>query len=154
MISNRYYSLIATNKVEFKNDSECIFGFEKQTRAVDNDGKACIPCLDYKEVVLTAAECLYHTGKTAKAKEYVDLISKKKSISVDGSDLLKSIATLRYKLQLPNYLTFIRRNDLGTSFMGLSANQTYQLLWPIPSSECHSNPGMTQNPGYSYWPTR
>lgn len=132
VISNGYYSLIATNKVEFKNDSECIFGFEKQTRAVDNDGKACIPCLDYREVVLTAAECLYHTGKTAKAKEYVDLISKKKSISVDGSDLLKSIATLRYKLQLPNYLTFIRRNDLGTSFMGLSANQTSELLWPIP----------------------
>ena len=148
MISNRYYSLIATNKVEFKNDSECIFGFIKQTRTVDNDGKACIPCLDYKEVVLTAAECLYHTGKTAKAKEYVDLMSKKKRISVDGSDLLKSIATLRYKLQLPNYLTFIRRNDLGTSFMGLSANQTYQLLWPIPSSECHSNPDITQNPGY------
>lgn len=148
VISNGYYSLIATNKVEFKNDSECIFGLIKQTRAVDNDGKACIPCLDYKEVVLTAAECLYHTGKTAKAKEYVDLMSKKKSISVDGSDLLKSIATLRYKLQLPHYLTFIRRNDLGTSFMGLSANQTYQLLWPIPSSECHSNPGITQNPGY------
>ena len=132
VISNGYYSLIATNKVEFKNDSECIFGLIKQTRAVDNDGKACIPCLDYREVVLTAAECLYHTGKTAKAKEYVDLISKKKSISVDGSDLLKSIATLRYKLQLPNYLTFIRRNDLGTSFMGLNANKTYQLLWPIP----------------------
>lgn len=150
VISNGYYSLIATNKVEFKNDSECIFGLIKQTRAVDNDGKACIPCLDYREVVLTAAECLYHTGKTAKAKEYVDLMSKKKSISVDGSDLLKSIATLRYKLQLPNYLTFIRRNDLGTSFMGLNANKTYQLLWPIPSSECNLNPNMTQNPGYSY----
>lgn len=150
VISNGYYSLIATNKVEFKNDSECIFGFIKQTRAVDNGGKACIPCLDYREVVLTAAECLYHTGKTAKAKEYVDLMSKKKRISVDGSDLLKSIATLRYKLQLPNYLTFIRRNDLGTSFMGLNANKTYQLLWPIPSSECNLNPGMTQNPGYSY----
>lgn len=150
VISNGYYSLIATNKVEFKNDSECIFGLIKQTRAVDNDGKACIPCLDYREVVLTAAECLYHTGKTAKAKEYVDLMSKKKRISVDGSDLLKSIATLRYKLQLPNYLTFIRRNDLGTSFMGLNANKTYQLLWPIPSSECNLNPGMTQNPGYSY----
>lgn len=148
VISNGYYSLIATNKVEFKNDSECIFGFEKQTRAVDNDGKACIPCLDYKEVVLTAAECLYHTGKTAKAKEYVDLMSKKKSISVEGSDLLKSIATLRYKLQLPHYLTFIRRNDLGTSFMGLNANKTYQLLWPIPSSECNLNPHITQNPGY------
>lgn len=154
VISNGYYSLIATNKVEFKNDSECIFGLIKQTRAVDNDGKACIPCLDYREVVLTAAECLYHTGKTAKAKEYVDLISKKKSISVDGSDLLKSIATLRYKLQLPNYLTFIRRNDLGTSFMGLSANQTYQLLWPIPSSEINNGPGVTQNPGYSYYRTR
>lgn len=150
VISNGYYSLIATNKVEFKNDSECIFGLIKQTRVVDNDGKACIPCLDYREVVLTAAECLYHTGKTAKAKEYVDLMSKKKRISVDGSDLLKSIATLRYKLQLPNYLTFIRRNDLGTSFMGLNANKTYQLLWPIPSSELEFGPGMTQNPGYSY----
>lgn len=148
VINKGYYSLTESNIIHYKNDSECILGLVLQTRASNSDEKSCYPCLDYKDVILTTAECLYHTGNTAKAKEYINLICKKKSIVNSETDVLKSIAMLRYKIQTPNYLAFIRRNNLGTSFMGLNSNQTYQLLWPIPSSECASNPAMTQNPGY------
>lgn len=150
VIGNGYYSLIQSAPVNYKNDSECILGFvvNDETRAGNNKNVQCYPCLDYKDVILTAAECLYHTGNTAKAKEYIQMVCKTKSLSVDDSDILKAIATLRYKLQTPNYLTFIRRNGLGQSYMGLSAYETYQLLWPIPQSEIDMNPAITQNPGY------
>lgn len=150
VISNGYYSLIQSAPVNYKNDSECILGFvvNDETRAGNNKNVQCYPCLDYKDVILTAAECLYHTGNTSKAKEYIQMVCKAKSLSVDDSDILKAIATLRYKLQAPNYLTFIRRNGLGQSYMGLSAYETYQLLWPIPQWEMDMNPAITQNPGY------
>lgn len=150
VIGNGYYSLIQSAPVNYKNDSECILGFvvNDETRAGNNKNVQCYPCLDYKDVILTAAECLYHTGNTAKAKEYIQMVCKTKSLSVDDSDILKAIATLRYKLQTPNYLTFIRRNGLGQSYMGLSAYETYQLLWPIPQREIDMNPTITQNPGY------
>lgn len=148
VIDNGYYSLIQSAPVNYKNDSECILGFKMDTRAGNNENVQCYPCLDYKDVILTAAECLYHTGNTTKAKEYIQMVCKTKSLSVDDSDILKAIATVRYKLQTPNYLTFIRRNGLGQSYMGLNANETYQLLWPIPQSEIDMNPTITQNPGY------
>lgn len=148
VIGNGYYSLIQSGPVHYQKDSECILGFEIGTRAGNNENEQCYPCLDYKDVILTAAECLYHTGNTAKAKEYIQMVCKVKSLSVDDSDILKAIATLRYKLQTPNYLTFIRRNGLGQSYMGLSAYETYQLLWPIPQREVAFNPTMAQNPGY------
>lgn len=148
VIDNGYYSLIQSAPVNYKKDSECILGFEMGTRAGSNENEQCYPCLDYKDVILTAAECLYHTGNTTKAKEYIQMVCKAKSLSVDDSDILKAIATLRYKLQTPNYLTFIRRNGLGQSYMGLNANETYQLLWPIPQWEMDMNPTITQNPGY------
>ena len=148
VISNGYYSLIQSGPVHYQKDSECILGFEMGSRAVNIDNEQCCPCLDYKDVILTAAECLYHTGNTSKAKEYIQMVCKAKSLSVDDSDILKAIATLRYKLQTPNYLTFIRRNGLGQSYMGLSTYETYQLLWPIPQWEMDMNPAITQNPGY------
>lgn len=150
VIGNGYYSLIQSAPVNYKNDSECILGFvvNDETRAGNNKNVQCYPCLDYKDVILTAAECLYHTGNTAKAKEYIQMVCKTKSLSVDDSDILKAIATLRYKLQTPNYLTFIRRNGLGQSYMGLDANKTYQLLWPFPQREVDFNYNLTQNPGY------
>lgn len=148
VIGNGYYSLIQSAPVNYKNDSECILGFEMGTRAGSNENEQCYPCLDYKDVILTAAECLYHTGNTTKAKEYIQMVCKAKSLSVDDSDILKAIATLRYKLQTLNYLTFIRRNGLGQSYMGLNDNETYQLLWPFPQREVDFNYNLTQNPGY------
>lgn len=138
------YHLEYTKATEYKNNAECIWGYHIQTRS----GEACHPCLDYKDVILTAAECLYHTGNTPKAKEYIKQICKHKNLTVDQSDVLKAIASLHYQINSPSYINFIRRNGLGESFMGLSHDNLYQLLWPIPSSEMNRNPQMTQNPGY------
>lgn len=138
------YHLEYTKATEYKNNAECIWGYHIQTRS----GEACHPCLDYKDVILTAAECLYHTGNTPKAKEYINQVCEHKNLTVDQSDVLKAIASLHYQINSPNYMNFIRRNGLGESFMGLSHDNLYQLLWPIPSSEMNFNPQMTQNPGY------
>lgn len=145
VISNGYYSLVVSNTLEFVNNSECIFGFIMDTKS----GEACYPCLDYKDVLLTAAECQYHLGSTANAEEYLNqLCSAKSFLSKDSSDVLGTIASFRYKLQLVNQLGFVRRNSLGVSSLGLKENELYQLLWPIPQNEVDVNPNMTQNPGY------
>lgn len=142
VINNGYYSLTASNVIQNNNDSECILGLSL------GSGTGCVPCLDYKDVILTTAECLYHTGNTSKAKEYINSFCSKKNMTNNETDILKSIAQLKYETQSPNYLAFIRRNNLGTSFLGLDSNETYQLLWPIPYQEIISCPNMTQNPGY------
>lgn len=138
------YHLEYSKATEYKNNAECILGYRIQTR----NGEGCHPCLDYKDVILTAAECLYHTGNTPKAKEYINQVCEHKNLTVDQSDVLKAIVSLHYQINSPSYMNFIRRNGLGESFMGLSQDNLYQLLWPIPSIEMNLNPQMTQNPGY------
>lgn len=138
------YHLEYTEATEYQNNAECILGYYPE---ISNTPKI-FPCLDYKDVVLTAAECLYHTGNTPKAKEYIKQVCEHKNLTVDQSDVLKAIASLHYQINSPSYMNFIRRNELGKSFMGLSHDNLYQLLWPIPSSELDCNPQMTQNPGY------
>lgn len=145
VISNGYYSLVHSDRpVEFANNSECILGFEMDTRS----GESCHPCLDYKEVILNAAECHYYQGNLSQAEDYIDQVCKAKGITVDKSNLIESIATVRRIINSTNYLVFIRRNNLGKRIFGLSDSQTYQLLWPIPYNELMTNPSMTQNPGY------
>lgn len=145
VVSNGYYSLVKSDKlIEFANNSECILGFEMDTRS----GESCYPCLDYRDVILTAAECQYYMGNTPEAEEYIDQICRAKNITVDKSDLLVSIATIRRLFNSPNYLGFIRRNNLGEEIFGPHKEQFYQLLWPIPARELKLNPVLTQNPGY------
>lgn len=145
VISNGYYSLVHSDRpVEFANNSECILGFKMDTRS----GESCYPCLDYKEVILNAAECHYYLGNLSQAEDYIDQVCKAKGITVDKSNLIESIATVRRIINSTNYLVFIRRNNLGKRIFGLSDSQTYQLLWPIPYNELMTNPSMTQNPGY------
>jgi len=138
------YHLEYTEATEYQNNAECILGYYPEISSTPK----IFPCLDYKDVVLTAAECLYHTGNTPKAKEYIKQVCEHKNLTVDQSDVLKAIASLHYQINSPSYMNFIRRNELGKSFMGLSHDNLYQLLWPIPSSELDYNPQMTQNPGY------
>ena len=145
VISNGYYSLVHSDRpAEFANNSECILGFKMDTRS----GESCHPCLDYKEVILNAAECHYYLGNLSQAEDYIDQVCKAKGITVDKSNLIESIATVRRMINSTNYLVFIRRNNLGKRVFGLSDSQTYQLLWPIPFNELMTNPSMTQNPGY------
>lgn len=144
VISNGYYSLVESNVIEIVNNSECILGFVLETRS----GEACHPCLDYKDVILTAAECEYHKGNIIKAKEYIEQICKAKSMTIDETEPLDAIAKIRKMFNSTNYLGFIRRNNLGENSLGLKTSQLYQLLWPIPTNELMYNPYMTQNPGY------
>lgn len=138
------YHLEYSQATEYQNNAECILGYYPEM----SSAQKIFPCLDYKDVILTAAECLYHTGNTPKAKEYINQVCEYKNLTADQSDVLKAIASLHYQINSPSYMNFIRRNGLGESFMGLSPNNLYQLLWPIPSSELAKNPQLTQNPGY------
>ena len=138
------YHLEYSQATEYQNNAECILGYYPEM----SNAQKIFPCLDYKDVILTAAECLYHTGNTPKAKEYINQVCEYKNLTADQSDVLKAIASLHYQINSPSYMNFIRRNGLGESFMGLSPNNLYQLLWPIPSSELDKNPQLTQNPGY------
>lgn len=138
------YHLEYSQATEYQNNAECILGYYPEM----SSAQKIFPCLDYKDVILTAAECLYHTGNTPKAKEYINQVCEYKNLTADQSDVLKAIASLHYQINSPSYMNFIRRNGLGESFMGLSPNNLYQLLWPIPSGELDNNPQLTQNPGY------
>lgn len=138
------YHLKYSQATEYQNNAECILGYYPEM----SSAQKIFPCLDYKDVILTAAECLYHTGNTPKAKEYINQVCEYKNLTADQSDVLKAIASLHYQINSPSYMNFIRRNGLGESFMGLSPNNLYQLLWPIPSGELDKNPQLTQNPGY------
>ena len=138
------YHLEYSQATEYQNNVECILGYYPEM----SSAQKIFPCLDYKDVILTAAECLYHTGNTPKAKEYINQVCEYKNLTADQSDVLKAIASLHYQINSPSYMNFIRRNGLGESFMGLSPNNLYQLLWPIPSGELDKNPQLTQNPGY------
>lgn len=144
VVSNGYYSLESTSLLKYTNNSECILGLAVQTRS----GESVHPCLDYKDVILSLAECYYYNNNTSKAKQEIDEYCSKKSLNIDKTDIIKAIATLRYKTQTPFFLSFIRRNNLGGSFLGLADAQLYQLLWPLPSSDLNYNPQLTQNPGY------
>lgn len=123
------YHLEYSQATEYQNNAECILGYYPEM----SSAQKIFPCLDYKDVILTAAECLYHTGNTPKAKEYINQVCEYKNLTADQSDVLKAIASLHYQINSPSYMNFIRRNGLGESFMGLSPNNLYQLLWPIPS---------------------
>lgn len=138
------YHLEYSQATEYQNNAECILGYYPEM----SSAQKIFPCLDYKDVILTAAECLYHAGNTPKAKEYINQVCEYKNLTADQSDVLKAIASLHYQINSPSYMNFIRRNGLGESFMGLSPNNLYQLLWPIPSGELDKNPQLTQNPGY------
>lgn len=144
VVNNGYYSLENTTLSKYANNSECILGLAVQTRS----GESVHPCLDYKDVILSLAECYYYNNNTSKAKQEIDEYCSKKSLNIDKTDIIKAIATLRYKTQTPFFLSFIRRNNLGGSFLGLADAQLYQLLWPLPSSDLNYNPQLTQNPGY------
>ncbi len=144
VISNNYYTLNNSAINIYANNSECILGLVPETRA----GETCYPCLDYKDVLLTTAECHYHLGNSTKAEYYLSQLCTAKGLSIDQSNILHAIAEIRFKMQPPNYLAYIRRNNLGKSALGLHPSDTYQLLWPIPADELKLNTSLIQNPGY------
>ncbi len=148
VVSNDYYD-VAEHTLQYLDDEECILGFVHDTRTgIVDDHQSIIPCLDYKEVLLTLAECCHYAGDEDKAREYVDYVCAKKGFDIKETDILMTISNIRYRLQSPNYLVFFRRNSLGIKGLGLSEAQLHELLWPVPQRELDMNPYMTQNSGY------
>lgn len=142
VIDSGHYHI--SKSVGYTSSDECILGFLQNGIT----GNSLYPCLDYRDVVLAAAECNYHIGNVQKARQYINQVSTAKGISIGNQDIMKSISKLKHTMQSPYYLSFIRRNSLGKSELGLASNQLYQLLFPIPQRELEVNPQMKQNPGY------
>lgn len=138
IIKTGHYRL--TSLIGYTDNSECILGFR--------NGNMVTPSLDFKDVLLSAAECHYHLGNLSKAKEYVNQVCNAKGLSMSSSNILTTIASLRKRMKSPYYLAFLRRNNLGSSELGLSNDKLYQLLFPIPGTELIVNPNLNQNPGY------
>lgn len=142
VIDSGHYHI--SKSLVYTSSDECILGFLQNGIT----GNSLYPCLDYRDVILAAAECNYHIGNVQKARQYINQVSMEKGISIDNQDIMKSIAQLKYTMKSPYYLPFIRRNNLGKSELGLASNQLYQLLFPIPRNELSVNSQMIQNPGY------
>ncbi len=145
LIAGGYYSIVP-NLIAFENNSECIFGFVPETRT--RAGESCLPCLDFKDVLLFAAECCHHCGDAGKAQGYLRKVCDEKGITLTQSELLPGIAEALFLFKSSHCLSFLRRNALGESVLGLTPEETYQLLWPVPLNEMYNNTSLVQNPGY------
>ena len=134
---------------EARGGEEIIFAFqcEHGTRgSITVQSAPIIPLMTYTDVMLSHAECLYHTENAEEADRIINEISNTKEISVETSGL-EGIKDVRRQLLLfgTSNFAFMKRNGFAEQAYGISA---YQSLWPIPSNEMNYNMSMTQNPGY------
>ncbi|MGN0036337.1 MAG: hypothetical protein ACI36X_03855 [Bacteroidaceae bacterium] len=156
--TNGYYPLDGTSEyleaeatTRATQPTGVIFGLYtdvRQTRAqVVIRTPAFMPLQSITDVYLSEAECAYRTNHPDEATRLLADVAAAKGISLPEGDLLQGILEARKQLLLYNggYLAFLKRNGLAESECDL---EPYQLLLPIPSSECALNPAMTQNPGY------
>mgnify|MGYP001005605819 CR=1 FL=1 len=121
--------------------SELIYGLRV------NDGiknSSNVPILIYTDVILSLAECELKLGNNASAQEYLKRIAKVKDISV-GQDIIVGIKEVLKQVSNRNYFTFLKRNNLALTEIGL---HEFQLLFPIPERETFINPNLIQNQGY------
>ncbi len=105
-----------------------------------------IPLMNYTDVILSYAECLYKNGNITHAKTYLDKVATAKSITV-SNDVFTGIKDARMQLFLYSVgnFAFLKRNDLAKEEYGV---EEYRLLLPIPGDEMRWNFEMEQNPGY------
>ena len=106
-----------------------------------------VTLMTYTDVMLSYAECMYRMGDMQSAERYLNAVARAKGVSFSGDNMLAKIADARRRLMLYSFgnFAFFKRSGLATAEYGV---EDYRLLWPIPLSELHSNPNMTQNPGY------
>ena len=88
--------------------------------------------MTYTDVMLSHAECLYHTDNITEAEAILNDISNAKGITTETSGL-EGIRDARKQLLLygiSNY-AFMKRNGFAEQIYEISA---HQCLWPIPSN--------------------
>lgn len=141
------------NPSAVRTSSELIFALEassgtRSTRATDIVIRQAllIPMMNYTDVLLSYAECLYHTGDTGAAEKVLRQIVDAKGIEI-AEGMLEGITDARRQLLLYGIgnFAFYKRNGIAMDELGIKEHQ--QLL-PIPQREMDTNPNMTQNPGY------
>lgn len=98
------------------------------------------------DAYLSLAECYFRAGSNTKAEELVERVATAKNIALSG-DVLTKIHELRSKILLysAGYFPYMKRAGLAEEVFDV---ESWQLLWPIPSSEIVFNPNITQNDGY------
>ena len=149
--SNGFYPLDSSDEYE-KSGSGIIFalsteGVTKTTRsAITIKTPLIMPIQSITDVYLASAECEYHLGNPAEAKNLLSKVTSAKGISV-SEDVITGIKEARAKLLLYNagYFAFLKRNGIAQTECNI---KDYQLLFPIPRDEIASNPAMEQNPEY------
>lgn len=158
VINNGFYELDATNYSELKsigngNSKEAIFIAQYKTSPSTRAEQiklytpAIVSLLNYTDVVLSYAECLYKAGQSAQAKKLLNQVASAKGITVDDNDVFKGIKDARNRLMLYSFsnFAFLKRNSIAKEEYDI---KDYRLLLPIPMSEMQSNSQMMQNPGY------
>ena len=141
------------NLLATRTSSELIFALDasggtRSTRATDIVIRQplLIPMMNYTDVLLSYAECLYHTGDTGAAEKVLRQIVDAKGIEV-AEGVFEGITDARQQLLLYSIgnFAFYKRNGIAVEELGIKEHQ--QLL-PIPQRELYRNYNMTQNPGY------
>ncbi|MBR5847811.1 MAG: hypothetical protein IKY72_08485 [Bacteroidaceae bacterium] len=162
VIDAGFYSLDATNYsnpetidnlLTTRTSDEIIFALDASggTRSTRSTNiiirqSPLIPMMNYAEVLLSYAECLYHAGDTGAAEKVLRQVVDAKGIEiVEG--IFEGIIDARQQLFLYSIgnFAFYKRNGIAVEELGIKEHQ--QLL-PIPQRELHRNYNMTQNPGY------
>lgn len=132
------------------NNTPYMFGLRRETstKAVI-DQSSVVVIYSYPEILLSLAECRMKLGDQVGALALVNRIGLAKGWDgqrTDKSKILDYILELRKQEKYPYHFSFLKRNNLAQSELGIT-NSNYLLL-PIPSQEIAYNSGITQNPGY------
>lgn len=161
VISNGFYNLddsnynnleTITDMYDNKSNQEVIFATLHFDDKTINDKipivtPKCVPTMNYTDVVLSYAECLYKNGKSTDAEKQLSQVTNAKSINVSGNNILEKIKNARLQLMLytNTNFAFMKRNGFAEDTYNI---EKYQTLLPIPQRELQACPRMTQNPGY------
>lgn len=132
------------------NNTPYMFGLRRETstKAVI-DQSSVVVIYSYPEILLSLAECRMKLGDHDGALAFVNRVGLAKGWDgqrTDKSKILDYILELRKQEKYPYHFSFLKRNNLAQSELGIT-NSNYLLL-PIPTQEIIYNSGMTQNPGY------
>ena len=132
------------------NNTPYMFGLRRETstKAVI-DQSSVVVIYSYPEILLSLAECRMKLGDQDGALAFVNQVGLAKGWDgqrTDNSKILDYILELRKQEKYPYHFSFLKRNNLAQSELGIT-NSNYLLL-PIPEREIIYNSGMTQNPGY------
>ena len=145
VMSKGLYSMEKVPTSYTANSKDLIWGlYEYDGTRSRATNEAVVPILTMTDVALLYAECQIYLGNQSAASKYISEVSKVNGLSVPATSIA-GINQLRQSLKLQDYFAFLKRNGLAMSELGL---EKYQLLLPIPSSECASNSSLAQNPGY------